>query len=1824
MADYTVRIVAETDDADKKVKRLDERLKSVSSDKKIHIQLPGIQETIDNIKSLGNALNTTYKIARNIPVIGPKIQDVEDLGDIALNSAKKVVQAGKLIASATPGNIISGGFSGSLSAVNQLAKTTAELGYTVFGVTQSVNVLKAAFGGFFDDTIGREIRLQEALLRTKTTLASTTDVAVNGKRITDPYQAILKLERPINDTLDSIRVRSLEIAGTTSDAIVQVFGVVASQIGNIGGSLKDAEDLAITFSAALGTLGLSDPFYATQEIRSILTGTIDQNSILARSLGLTNEEVTKAKSSADGLVAFLQKRLAAFTAGQSLAAKGFAGITSNIQEFSEELKRAFGKGFLAPLLDGLTVLYQRLQLVFKPAFGIADALGKTGGAIARGFVGAAAAAPSIQGVSGRKALSATEGGEKYAISAFLQIQTAVDKLRPQIASLVDQAVKGLAQLSGGFVKLLEGFANFKFEQFKIYLSALTTLGQVLNATVIPAFTALMRVYGEILKNPIGQWFTQLSTTMSLLEKAGVLPLARTLFLLSSVIPSVINTFKVLGQAFDWIKIKLAGLVDFIITGFSMAVSAVSTVISELGRTLINVAQLGVNKFLLALQSAAGQLGVFLVELGTTIQQLYPKFGQLGVGVASVGKAIIGTIPALEKARLSYAQFAISAIESLTKLQVKTEQVKQGVATFGERIKGAIGGAAGVVATRVKDMVKGLIIFQLEMLALQLIIGVATKVISDWQRKQQEISDQTRAELAVKRLSTVYAEVGENATAATKAAKAFEEQLITNRIDAVTKSLSELGERINELNNLGSNKGGFFKFMRMFGLAMNPANMFDQSLQVRAEQLGKQKGNQWKSGLQLLLEAKVQLNKESVVKAQQELERLTKFQEKQKLNEKATEDVQILAKERAQLEKEIKEMRKQYAKELSDFEWSEKQKVLQLEQQMREADRQAARNDMQRRFAEENKNLGDISKGFKTILDEYQTGIFDAQTESEKRQFELATKREELEKQVADYAYRLEEQRTKLREKIGNYEQKLEDYKNEQAKRRSREVLQNALEAAGVMDGINSILLTPQDKSEFLNRAAQQGVSAERTLAYAMGGLTAEQKAMSPAQLVDELVNQFGPVLKAPEAEFQQKLGQRSYAVGQSKMPNYLMGVASATLGTGQFKTTAPPTPPKTNAVETFINDSAGYTAGLRSALEQTFAISKEAAQQANQIATAENWKKFIASLGELSRWGISTSAGQLSEQIDAVTNSLTLMDNNFKYGRIPSRTSVKLSNFEPYVEAAFGSLQTSMTTGMGAEQKKQYEEYFKGVLELVFNTILGKQNDSTLRATIKTALGRPDLKIVGAYMQVVLDIFGQLKQIIKKEAELEFQQIKQQFATLRQGTLDPQGVLSERLTELGQIQASMLPAGYSLQKANKLSDIQSYQTTQQLIGGLRAGERTPEKVMELLKEGQKLAEAYRKQNERLDPLNRALADLTTRVGAAARATETIYSAHRTLAESFLNGSTDLRESVREFSTSISRGFIQQFLDFAMAPLKEQVFDQMKKLFGVESAQDRAQAAMVKAQTDFGLAVEKFDAAVNKLTTAGIGGPDLPQEAMRLPVQDYTAPAVLPTSSVYTSLEQIFKADGAGAVDDVLTDSFNGIGDSLAGLGTVANETNKQAANGTKNLGKFLGAMTGVATGALAITGAIQAMQSSKGGTYETLMGIAGVLGGLGSIFGGISSLGKRAAGGPVNANRPYVVGEVGPELFVPSGNGTILPNNRMGQNPYAASSAYLEQQTVSRSFRSDPIKVDTRVINSVEYVTAGQLQEATRQAEMRGAERGQAMSLASLQNSVRTRKRIGL
>jgi tape measure domain-containing protein len=141
-------------------------------------------------------------------------------------------------------------------------------------------------------------------------------------------------------------------------------------------------------------------------------------------------------------------------------------------------------------------------------------------------------------------------------------------------------------------------------------------------------------------------------------------------------------------------------------------------------------------------------------------------------------------------------------------------------------------------------------------------------------------------------------------------------------------------------------------------------------------------------------------------------------------------------------------------------------------------------------------------------------------------------------------------------------------------------------------------------------------------------------------------------------------------------------------------------------------------------------------------------------------------------------------------------------------------------------------------------------------------------------------------------------------------------------------------------------------------------------------------------------------------------------------------------------------------------------------------------------------------------------------------------------------------------------------------------------------------------------------------------------------------LSPRANGGPVSANTPYIVGERGPELMIPSTSGMVLSNSETRQQLTQQDSAMRsteatrqqlntqrntmitnstrETERMTEMMLSNPDPIDVRyestVINNVEYVTA----EQHRQGMAQAAERGRSLTLSALQGSVKTRKKVGL
>ena len=125
--------------------------------------------------------------------------------------------------------------------------------------------------------------------------------------------------------------------------------------------------------------------------------------------------------------------------------------------------------------------------------------------------------------------------------------------------------------------------------------------------------------------------------------------------------------------------------------------------------------------------------------------------------------------------------------------------------------------------------------------------------------------------------------------------------------------------------------------------------------------------------------------------------------------------------------------------------------------------------------------------------------------------------------------------------------------------------------------------------------------------------------------------------------------------------------------------------------------------------------------------------------------------------------------------------------------------------------------------------------------------------------------------------------------------------------------------------------------------------------------------------------------------------------------------------------------------------------------------------------------------------------------------------------------------------------------------------------------------------------------------------------GIGDI--GIGSFPMRAMGGPVTSQQPYIVGERGPELFVPGTGGSVVNSNDLRSAMGAAPGSNGGAPVLNMSFQSTSI-------NGVEYVSRDQLEQAMsqtrRDASRDGAKRGMTMTLDKLQQSPSTRSRVGM
>jgi len=126
---------------------------------------------------------------------------------------------------------------------------------------------------------------------------------------------------------------------------------------------------------------------------------------------------------------------------------------------------------------------------------------------------------------------------------------------------------------------------------------------------------------------------------------------------------------------------------------------------------------------------------------------------------------------------------------------------------------------------------------------------------------------------------------------------------------------------------------------------------------------------------------------------------------------------------------------------------------------------------------------------------------------------------------------------------------------------------------------------------------------------------------------------------------------------------------------------------------------------------------------------------------------------------------------------------------------------------------------------------------------------------------------------------------------------------------------------------------------------------------------------------------------------------------------------------------------------------------------------------------------------------------------------------------------------APTIADRLNDSFTKLQENLP---TVQEQMDKMANTTMKNMSDGL---MSVVKGTMSVKDAFKQMAASLIMQAIQLFVIDKITGGFLSFAKGLTG---KAIGGPVQSGQPYMVGERGPEMFVPNQSGSIVPNKKMG------------------------------------------------------------------------------
>jgi hypothetical protein len=1896
VADFNIKVVADTKDADAQLKGVDKTAQEATRPRTIKVDFPDYNDLHKNFKNLrsdiedaANSIKQFYSISSRLPV-GP-VKEFEDLRQTVVKTAKSIDDAKSNFGDA--GQVIKNSMGVAQSSANAFLTSLVRIGVAMYAVQSAANAVNSAFSGMYKNTIGREVQLRETILKTQTTLASTSKIFKNGNEITDPYQKIVQLTGAVRKNIDSIRERSIELAGVTSNEVIEVFGIVSGQISQIGGGLKEAEDLAINFAAALGTFGI--PLYqARQEIGSILRGDITMDSYLAKSLGITNQDIAKAKTQTGGVVKFLEEKLAAAVAGQKIAAQGLSGVVSNIKDIGELIGQNFGTGLLDPLIGGLTSVFNFLFKIREKLFDLSKLAGNTIGTIASVSLGKVGEASKLSPRSGDIAKGLINNSEAAIKRVRAMVQEAFNDVFSQIANIIDQLGPALAKVIGGLGLLAKGLASLKLEQLKAMIGLVNTLAPVFS-TAATGLAGFLAVWGKFMELPIVQEFTQITAGMRLLEMTGIMPTIRGMFILAGSFTMIRKSVAWAVEQFNRLRTMFGAII--------LAIGQMATQVARSTRYMLlhwktnSKALQALKKDLIDVTKQLEQVGGTAQITGNKMGSLNKDPGEVKTGMKDMIMGFIGfqIQMMLLSAAISLITERISSFKEAADRKASYDRAKQALQDLKTKYAD-VGDEADEATKRAKAFAESLVDTE---------YNNALQKLEELRKKLKEIKDLTSG----------------------------------NKMD-----LGDSFRRVFQMGNPENNDvwDKIFTDRKKLFDAANGKSFADFVAEERQAQLkaAEETLKEWERGVnEINKKNDIQIRSTGLIADQKEIAEMRKALEKE------------IRDYRRNVENELFQARMQVAqKEIEIFRAAGELRIFQMEQankKMLEGEEGASRAGIEAL----NQYLTTKEKGeleIEVAKKELQQEVMNLEKAITDYRYAQEERMAELRKRAADYETKVAKYRVDMARVEGQVRAAAEagagSSGNDQGARTGRTGLFQGStgNSTGPHYHIEGAATEAEARAIFANASALAMTSPPSMRRNPVTGRMANHNGWDMAAAGQhELHLNAGYTLIRFERDAGDGYGNKAFVRGPGGKEYMLAHIANPpqgwSIGGGsQAAGAASAGGGGGQALRAPANDfTTRYLARL-SHLEGGYGIHGSAAR--NPKSNARGYFQLIPSTeqdlrnrgrGDIADRMLSkdfmTAAGgardyailqrpiarMLFAQKDAagLDRILNGMWSSLPGGGEPANPQLAaggraLLNGGPvntsgggasaaaaaaasipdvpippaptYSDAAGdnGGVQRYTEAVKNLEKamhrlralqealtKAQTKAAFDNIADAMFPQIqLEEYKDNIIESTFALeTLAKVNAK---AYdpdsMQITIDLASErlikereIKELLEaaekqkangKLTDKEYLDLKNQIAEKEKKNtqeLEEQAKLKREALKLSReeniirgliqdtnaipfdtkreslrIQADFLRGTFNDDPVRaRLLDAEVKIMERKIQIEQEYGKDTDESRRRL----QEFAEATRQSALELGTLEKRILDFNKKVELANDMASTYTEGAKTFVGDILRGG-DLQEAMNNYLTSIADKFVGMAMDFAFAPVEKMLQDMFKGLLGVSDptivAQDSNTEAVTVNTEALRLLTEAINASASQSNSTGtLSG--LPGES------GVTRPVPIEVVSFASG-------DTDWDIEADLQELENSIYDFDEALSTAANAA-LPIADGFSNLQRGLGgAMTALSSIALGVAG-IQQMK--KGGTYNTLMGLAGIFSGISGIAGMFSPKGMLggffAEGGTLPAGKFGIAGERGPELLYSGQPTTIIPAGKTRdlfdatRTSLGSGSAGLGRSAPAAPPRPQTIDVryESQVINNVEYVSAAQHRKGMQEA----ARMGQAMAYQGIRSSVPTRKRLG-